>query len=91
MKPHVIYLDIKPELAAERMVARGRQTDNVEALGIEHQRKVAANFEALFDDCDNDSLYHSVWFVNANADLNTVETDLETIIKEIKDDMSAKH
>lgn len=82
MKPHVIYLRIDPEEAHRRTHTRGEAIDNIEILGIEHQKKVAANFDSLLHDT---SLYHHAWEVDANQDRENVKEQLENIVAKIKE------
>ncbi len=82
MKPHVIYLHIDPEEAARRMQSRGGETDNVELLGIEHQRKVADNFATLLR--ANTPLIHRAWVIDAAQDRENVKQQLSKVVREIE-------
>lgn len=81
MRPYVIYLEIDPKIAAERMQARGGATDNVEQLGIQHQIKVLNNFFHLIE--ERPSLYRHVWVIDANQDMENVHSQLEKLMDKI--------
>lgn len=81
MKPYVIFFRIDPKVAAERIKARNESTDNVELLGLQHQEKVAQQYEELLTQT---YLFRGAWIVDANEDQEGVQKQLKEIFLEIQ-------
>lgn len=77
----VIYFAVDTQTALQRRESRGEGMDVIEMKGIEFQEKVRSSFEHYMS---HSSLQNTkVFIVDANEDLEGVQTQLDRIIEEL--------
>jgi thymidylate kinase len=75
-----IILDVDPEIAAARLVARGGKRERFDAL--ETQKRVAANYRAIGNSCfDGNGCVWPVYTIDGELSMDTVTHAILDIVE----------
>lgn len=75
----VLYFSVNTETALKRRISRSEGMDVIEMKGVEFQEKVRKSFERYVDDTSLSNT--TVFFVNANQDIQGVRSQIDEIVK----------